>query len=254
MSPEIRRDAGDETSRHEDGSPSTGGGDRPEGESDDRIRGIPEELPDGETVRWEGSPDVGSLARHVFHVRKLAVYFGLLILGRAWWARDAADPLMDWATGALLLGVLGAAAIGIGWLMSWLIARTTTYAITDRRVVMKIGIAFEKVINLPFDEIDGASRKRFGDGTGDVALEPREDRERIPYFLLWPHARPWRLSRPQPALRALPEMSPVVRLLGEGLRESAREGARDAQGAAGPAPARDDARRAAPRARSAAGG
>jgi hypothetical protein len=165
---------------------------------------------------------VGSLARHVFHVRKIAGYFGVLILGRAWWARDAADPLADWASGALILAAAGAAVVGFGWLMAWLVARTTTYAVTSERVAMKIGIAFPKVINLPFEEIDRASRKRYRDGTGNIALEPREDRRRIPLFLLWPHARPWRLANPQPALRSLSEMGEVVRLVGEGLRRSAR--------------------------------
>jgi len=202
---------------------SPGDGDGREHDADRRIEGIPEGLPEDESVLWEGGPDVGSLSRHVFHVRKIAGYFGVLILGRAWWARDAADPLADWASGALILGAAGAAVVGFGWLMAWLVARTTTYAVTSERVAMKIGIAFPKVINLPFEEIDSASRKRYRDGTGNIALEPRDDRRRIPLFLLWPHARPWRLANPQPALRSLSEMGEVVRLVGEGLRSSARE-------------------------------
>ena len=33
------------------------------------------------------------------------------------------------------------------------------------------------------------------------------------YLLLWPHARPWRFSRPQPMLRALPGVAQVAETL-----------------------------------------
>ena len=36
--------------------------------------GLPEALPRGEQVRWQGSPDWKTLALRGFHVRKLAVY------------------------------------------------------------------------------------------------------------------------------------------------------------------------------------
>lgn len=41
--------------------------------------GLPEVLPSNEQVIWQGSPDWRAMARHVFHLRKLAVYFGVII-------------------------------------------------------------------------------------------------------------------------------------------------------------------------------
>ena len=66
-------------------------------------RGLPEPLPPGETVLWQGSPDWLLLARRAFHVRKVAVYFGLLLAWRV--AGTLADgggawALAWWTTGA----------------------------------------------------------------------------------------------------------------------------------------------------------
>jgi len=41
--------------------------------------GLPAPLPQGETVLWQGSPDWRQLALHAFHVRKIAIYFGLML-------------------------------------------------------------------------------------------------------------------------------------------------------------------------------
>ena len=41
--------------------------------------GLPERLPANEHILWQGSPDVGAMARRVFHLRKVAFYFALLL-------------------------------------------------------------------------------------------------------------------------------------------------------------------------------
>ena len=42
--------------------------------------GLPERLPGDERIVWQGAPDPGVLARRAFHLRKLALYFGLLLM------------------------------------------------------------------------------------------------------------------------------------------------------------------------------
>ena len=42
-------------------------------------RGLPEQLPAGEQLLWQGSPEWKRLAQRAFHVRKLVVYFAALI-------------------------------------------------------------------------------------------------------------------------------------------------------------------------------
>ena len=41
--------------------------------------GLPERLPAGERILWQGAPDWRALALHAFHVRKLAIYFAAMM-------------------------------------------------------------------------------------------------------------------------------------------------------------------------------
>ena len=43
------------------------------------VRGLPEYLPEGETLLWQGQPGWRSMALRVFHVRSIGLYFGLLV-------------------------------------------------------------------------------------------------------------------------------------------------------------------------------
>ena len=42
--------------------------------------GLPEALPQNETMLWQGRPDVWRLSVEAFHVRKVAVYFVVLLV------------------------------------------------------------------------------------------------------------------------------------------------------------------------------
>ena len=48
---------------------------------DEPVEGLPEHLPEGETMVWQGRPTVAAMAKRVFYIPHLAVYFGLLIAG-----------------------------------------------------------------------------------------------------------------------------------------------------------------------------
>lgn len=183
-----------------------GGGGRP---VEDRIEGIAEPLPPGERVLWQGRPSVGSLVREAFHVRVIGVYFVALAMAPVLMAWGGAAPkgIPVSAQVAWLL-VLGAVAVGFLVLLAWLTARSTIYAITSRRVVMRIGVALPAVVNLPLTKVGGVGQRAHGDGTGDLALTPRETRS-IGYLLLWPHARPWRVATPEPMLRSIPQVEKV---------------------------------------------
>jgi len=93
-----------------------------------------------------------------------------------------------------------------------LVARTTVYAITDRRVVMKVGVALPTTINIPLHLVTSADMQPRGDGGGDIALSLAGD-ARIAYLLLWPHARAWHVAHPQPTLRGIDDVAGVGRLL-----------------------------------------
>ena len=168
---------------------------------------------------WTGRPDARVMARRVLRVRVLAAYFAAF--GAAAFTLAAARG--DGLTAALRdgLGIVPAAALALALIGGFaaLVARTTTYAITDRRVVMRFGIAIPVTLNLPFAAISAADMKARSDGTGEIALALTDPR-RVLYATLWPHARPRRLSRPQPALRGLADVATPARILAEALRRA----------------------------------
>jgi len=174
--------------------------------------GLPEPLPANERLLWQGSPDWRALARHRFHVRKLAVYFSALLAIRAAFVLNDGAPLPELITSLLVLGLLGAFSVGVAAMMAWMTARTTVYTLTDRRVVMRIGIVLTLTLNLPLRRIDAASVRCTRDGVGDVSLQLNGP-DRIAYVHLWPHARPWRFARPEPVLLCLPDVQRVSALL-----------------------------------------
>jgi hypothetical protein len=183
------------------------------------IPGLPAVPPKGEHILWQGTPDWRVLAREVFHIRVVVAYFALLMLWRCGSTLLAGgDRHMALLA---LLAPLPIALIGVGLLalLARLSARSTVYTITNRRVVMRIGIALPTAINVPFKLIGTASLRVGQAGHGDIPLALRGD-ERIAYSNLWPHVRPWHLARPEPMLRGIPDAAKVAELLGAALSDS----------------------------------
>jgi hypothetical protein len=184
------------------------------------IRGLPEELPEGETLLWQGRPAWGSFAMQAFHLKAIAVYFGLLAVWRAVDLAYDGAPLVQAAAGASWLVLLGAAVGVIAAGFALLAARTTVYTITSRRVVFTIGVALPVTLNIPFRTIHSADLRRHADGTGDIVLSLAPPHQ-IAFSMLWPHARPWQFRRPQPMLRALPQPAEAAQVLSRALAAAA---------------------------------
>ena len=187
--------------------------------------GLPEPLPRGERLLWQGSPDGSILAIEALHWRKLAVYFAVLLAWRAENVLSGGGSVVQAAIAAAWLLPLAAFAIGIALTLATLIRRTTVYTLTDRRVVMRIGMVLTMTLNLPHRQIDGAALHAGRDGHGDIALQLAPG-VRIGYVHLWPHARPWQVRWPQPMLRAVPQAAQVAALLADALRATAIGAAR----------------------------
>lgn len=176
------------------------------------IPGLPGPLPDDERILWQGAPDWRTLARTAFHTRLVAGYFGVL----AAWALIAAigrgvNRPGDLAGVALTLA-FGAAGVGLLHLLAWGAARTTLYTLTDKRVVLRIGIALPKCINLPLRLVGNVGLATHAGGSGDLPLALTGE-QRLGYIALWPHARPWHVATPQPMLRAVPQAADVAALV-----------------------------------------
>lgn len=185
------------------------------------AHGLPEALPADETLLWQGSPDARVMTRQALHFDLLLVYFGALV---AW------SGISAWYDGAALgqtllsmgrASALFALALGLLGAIGWLIARTSVYTITDRRIVMRIGVVLSITFNLPFKQIESAAVRQHGKrGAGDIVLR-LSGADRIAYLHLWPHARPWQMRRTQPMLRALANADAVAQILAKALQQQA---------------------------------
>lgn len=176
--------------------------------------GLPEPLPPGERLLWQGAPAWRDLARRGLHLRQLAVYFGVIVVARAVTVLVQGGTVGEAAIAALWLTPLVAVALSLIATLAWLTARTTVYTVTDRRVVMRIGIVLSVTFNLPYRAIDAAGLRSYPDGSGDIPLSLAGS-DRIAWLHLWPHARPWRLKRPEPMLRSVPDATRVAGLIAD---------------------------------------
>ena len=169
--------------------------------------GLPGLLPPGERILWQGSPDWRSLARTAFHTRLIAAYFAALAVVALGFSLRNGNFV-----GVGMTASLGVVGVGLLHLLAWGSARTTIYTLTNRRVVMRIGIAVPKCINLPLGMIASVDLADRPDDTGDLPLT-LIGTPRLGYVALWPHARPLRIARPQPMLRSVPDAVTVAALL-----------------------------------------
>ncbi|VWX55593.1 conserved membrane hypothetical protein [Burkholderiales bacterium 8X] len=183
--------------------------------------GLPETLPKSERLLWQGAPDWRLLARDALHVRGLAIYFAVLLIWRGANAMADGGTAADALLSVALLAPLAVLALATLAVLAWLMARTTVYTLTDRRVVMRLGIVLTITFNLPYRTIAGASLHARKDGSGDIALALEDGKDRIAYAHLWPHARPWRVKRSEPMLRSLADAGAVAALLAGALAEAA---------------------------------
>ena len=177
------------------------------------VRGLPEALPPGERILWQGSPDPWRLACEAFGLRWVAGYFALLAAWRV--AASAVErPLPEALTHAVPFLAAGALACLVILGLAWVQARAAVYTLTNRRVAMRIGAALTMTLNLPYGQIAAARLDLRRDGAGTLAFELPAT-VRFSYLMTWPHVRPWRMRRTEPALRCIRDAERVARILAE---------------------------------------
>ena len=183
-------------------------------------QGLPSRLPEGERLLWQGVPDWRTLALRVFRIRGLAIYFGAIA---AWCVASGlmdGAPALDGALLAAKVAGMGLVPVLVLALYSWGVGRSTVYSITNKRVVIQMGLVVPVTMNLPFAKVDSASLRVGKDGFGDICLSLSPG-VRLAYLMLWPHARPWRMAQAEPALRGIPDAAHVGQVLGRALAASA---------------------------------
>ena len=176
--------------------------------------GLPERLPAGEHILWQGAPDFRTVALRVFHLRKAAIYFAVLLLLRAGFAMSDGGTLLDGLVSLAWPLPLALTALASLCALAWMTARTAVYTLTDKRVVMRIGIALTLTFNIPLRSIRAAALRQAHRGSGDIVMQLAGP-DHIAFLHLWPHVRPWHLARPEPMLRAVADAPKVAALLAQ---------------------------------------
>ena len=170
--------------------------------------GLPERLPSDEFIVWQGSPDIAALASSAFHIKKLVVYFAVLIAACAWPALEEGAGVMAVLLSIKWIAPLTLIGLGSVWLMAYMTSRTTVYTLTNKRVVMRLGIVFTVSFNFPLKQVASADARMLQGGFGDITLALKGS-DRIAWIHLWPSVRPWKINKPEPTLRAIPHVQEV---------------------------------------------
>lgn len=190
-------------------------------------------LPAGERVLWSGAPDRKSLARYFLRERWVLGFVGLsFALGAADAAQHPEDfvpRLIGVSTLSLILALIAIVTIRV---IAWRLEKTSSYAITDKRVFFNIGIVLRADANVPFSIVEGVDLLRRGDGTADLMVTLGGTQE-IPWLLLFPHMT-WRGSRRgRPTFRSLRMPDVAAAIVVDALRAYAKSPAgADAAGTA----------------------
>ncbi len=191
---------------------------------DEPVVGLPQELPEGERILWQGRSEFSSLALTTMHIRKVAVYFAALLALRIALALKDGQALIDAVSGSIVLLVLAVVAIGLLAYYAQRAAAATMFTITNQRVVMRCGVAVSVTVNLPFAIIDAADLRLHKDGSGDISI--RTDRSsRASYVLLWPMVKPFRWFDVRPVLRGIRNAESVAKTLATALADYAADAA-----------------------------
>jgi len=180
--------------------------------------GLPSALPKDEEILWQGSPRFGTVAKNVFYIRIVLIYFiGLITLALidGYQENLSAKQLLISMSWMLMMSLI---AISLLVFLAFCTVRTTVYTITNRRVVMRIGVVLTKTFNLPLSKIESADVINQKNHIGNIALKV-ESSTKIALFHLWPHARPWQIAHPEPMLLGLSQVEDVAQVLIQAWRE-----------------------------------
>lgn len=177
------------------------------------IRGLPEALPEGEHILWQGSPHPVRLAWEALALPWIIAYFTVLAIWRVG-VSSTELPFGEAIGHGVPFLVIGALACLILLGIAWIQSKATVYTLTNKRVAMRIGAALTMTLNLPYVQIENAAVDIRKGGTGTIAFLLPSD-TRFSYMMTWPSVRPWFMTRTQPALRCIPNVKKVAEIFAD---------------------------------------
>ncbi|TVQ35441.1 MAG: PH domain-containing protein [Geminicoccaceae bacterium] len=184
------------------------------------IPGLPATLPADERILWQGAPEWRALARRALHVWKVTLYCAIILAWNGTAAVMGGATIGEAIIHTLWISPLPLLAIGILLLLGWLYARTTIYTLTNKRLVVRSGVALPITVNIPFRLVESAGVRTYRDGTGDINFVLNHE-DRAAYVQLWPNVRPWHFNHPQPMLRTVDDPQAVAEIVSRALQDFA---------------------------------
>ncbi len=177
------------------------------------VRGLPEALPEGEHILWQGSPAPLRLARDALGLTWVAGYFAVLTV----WRVGVSSTYVSFGE-ALAHGipfiVVGMLSCLLIFGLAYMQARSAVYTLTNKRVAMRIGAALTMTLNLPYTQIGNAGLDVKKSGHGSLAVELIGD-TRFSYLMTWPHVKPWQMSKTQPSFRSIADVAKVAEIFSD---------------------------------------
>ena len=177
------------------------------------LRGLPEALPEGEHILWQGSPAPLRLARDALGLTWVAGYFAVLTV----WRVGVSSTYVSFGE-ALAHGipfiVVGMLSCLLIFGLAYMQARSAVYTLTNKRVAMRIGAALTMTLNLPYTQIGNAGLDVKKSGHGSLAFELIGD-TRFSYLMTWPHVKPWQMSKTQPSFRSIADVAKVAEIFSD---------------------------------------
>ncbi|MEM0977423.1 MAG: photosynthetic complex putative assembly protein PuhB [Pseudomonadota bacterium] len=184
------------------------------------LPGLPSHLPEGEEILWQGRPSVFGFAQDVLRIHWVVGYFLFLIVWRA--ISNSDQGIAPVLQNTVPLVVLGLAACGVILVIAWILAATTVYTITNKRIVIRKGAALSFALNLPFAQMVSADLSMKRSGRGTIALTMSEPLG-MSYLVLWPHVRPWKMAEVRPSLRSIKDARAISDILADAAVSFTRE-------------------------------
>ena len=188
------------------------------------VNRLPEEVgksvPEGEKVCWVGKPNWVSFGFHVFGIKYLVIYFII----SAFYSVSQIE--LDFSLNAFIgeyisFVVSGVIASLILFLLSYVSARHTCYVITEKRLVIRTGVALVFLLNVPFKNVISIDKQSLYYGVGNLSFKT-QSKKRIPYFSCWPSVRSGSFLETIPTFRSIANIEEIGNLVGE-MAEKNRE-------------------------------
>lgn len=194
-----------------------------DGDPQEPVVGLPEALPAGEKILWQGQPSTLAIAINAFRLRWVLAYFAVMTMFRV--SKLTAEAASTAQLNEAVLGslVFCSGALLIIFALAFAISRAAMFTITNERVILRHGFAIRKYVNAPFETMRSAQLKLKSARVGDIALQ-FDGATQPPFLHLWPFVKPFTFANPEPMLRGIRDPQAVAKILANAAFDRAPEG------------------------------